>query len=147
MTEWITCQKVRVAMVKEAEIKYEKAGTPKDAAEISRKVIGDADRELILVLCLDAKNQINAVNVAGMGSASCAVVHPREVFKPAILNNSEKIIFVHNHPTGDTTPGKEDRETTDMLKKAGEVLRIPLVDSIIIGDDGTFYSFNDEGEL
>ena len=147
MTEWTTCQKVRVAMVKEADIKYKKASTPKDAVEISRKVIGDADRELILVICLDAKNQINAINVAGMGSVSCAVVHPREIFKPVILSNAERIIFVHNHPTGDTTPGKDDRETTEMLKKAGKVLDIPLIDSLIIGDDGAYYSFANAGEL
>jgi len=147
MTEWTTCQKVRVTMVKEEGIKYEKVSMPKDAAEISKNVIGNTDRELILVLCLDAKSQINAVNVVGMGSLTCAVVHPREVFKPAILSNSEKIILVHNHPTGDTTPGKDDRETTGKLKKAGEVLGIPLIDSLIIGDNGTYYSFANAREL
>jgi DNA repair proteins len=134
-------------MVKEEGIKYEKVSMPKDAAEISRNVIGDTDRELILVLCLDAKSQINAVNVAGIGSLNSAVVHPREIFKPAILGNADKIIFVHNHPTGDTTPGEEDRKATAMLKKAGEVLNIPLIDSLIIGDNGTYYSFANEKEL
>ena len=141
------CQKVRIAMVKEESIEYDRVKFPYDAVEISRKVIGDADRELILVLCLDGKNQINAVNVAGMGSLNGATVHPREIFKPAILANSNSIIFVHNHPSGDVEPSEEDRRTTDRLKDAGEILGIPLIDSLIIGDPGKFYSFNGEGEL
>ena len=141
------CQKVRIAMVKEEGITYESVKFPHDAVEISRKVIGDADRELVLVLCLDGKNQINAVNVAGMGSLSGATVHPREVFKPAILANSNAIIFVHNHPSGNVTPSEEDRRTTDRLKDAGEVLGIPLIDSLIIGDGEAFYSFQGEGAL
>ena len=147
MSEWQICQRVRISMVKEEGIKYEAVRMPNDAVDISRRVIGDSDRELVVVLCLDAKNQINAVNIAGMGSLNNAVVHPREIYKPAILSNASGIIFVHNHPSGDVKPSEDDRKTTERIKKAGDILGIPLVDSIVIGDDGAYYSFKSEGEL
>ena len=147
MSEWKICQRVRISMVKEKKMKYEAVSMPTDAVDISKRVIGDSDRELVVVLCLDAKNQINAVNIAGMGSLNNAVVHPREIFKPAILSNASGIIFVHNHPSGDVKPSEDDRKTTERIKKAGDILGIPLVDSIVIGDNGAFYSFKNEGTL
>lgn len=147
MSEWKTCQKVKISMVKEEDMKYEKVKFPSDAVDIARRVIGDADREFVVVMCLSSANDINAVNIAGIGSLSSAIVHPREIFKPAILSNAAHIIFVHNHPGGNAVPSDEDRKATERIKKAGELLDIPLVDSIILGDDGAYYSFNDEGEL
>ena len=76
----------------------------------------------------------------------CPSVHPREVFKQAIVANAAKIIVAHNHPSGDSAPSREDRNVTKMLKDAGEIMGIELVDHIIIGD-GNYYSFSDSGTL
>ena len=147
MSDWKICQRVKISMVKEGDMKYDAVKFPNDAVNIARRVIGNADREMIVVLCLSQSNDINAVNIAGVGSLSSAVVHPREIFKPAILSNAAHIIFVHNHPGGRVVPSEDDKKATNVIKKAGEVLDIPLVDSIIIGDDDAYYSFRNEGEL
>ncbi len=102
------------------------------------------DREQFVVCCLDAKHAIIGVNVVSIGSLTLSIVHPREVFKPAILLNSCAIIAAHNHPSGDSTPSIEDRTLTTRLREAGELLGIRLLDHLVLGED-SFYSFGDEG--
>jgi DNA repair protein RadC len=83
------------------------------------------------------------VNIVSIGSLTLSVVHPREVFKPAILLNACAIIAVHNHPSGDPTPSAEDRTLTTRLRDAGDLLGIRLLDHLILGDDYN-YSFADQ---
>lgn len=138
-----TCNQVRIEMVKEKTVKYkEQISTAERAAGILKTVIGNTDRETAVVLCLDAKNKINAVNIVSVGIVDATLTHPREVFKAAILSNSTGIIFAHNHPSGDTTPSIQDKEITKQLIAAGKILGINLLDSIILGDG--FYSLRDE---
>ena len=113
------------------------------AAEVIKTIIGNTDRETAVVLCLDAKNKINAVNIVSVGTVDATLTHPREVFKAAILSNAVGIIFAHNHPSGDTTPSEEDEKVVKRLIKAGYILGINVLDAIILGDDG-FYSFKEE---
>jgi DNA repair protein RadC len=82
-----------------------------------------------------------------MGSLTASVVHPREVFKAAVLANAATLICGHNHPSGDTVPSQEDRLITTRLVSAGKLLGINVVDHIIIGSAGTYCSFADEGLL
>ena len=102
------------------------------------------DREQFLVCCLDAKNCCIGVNIVSIGTLTLSIVHPREVFKPAILLNAAAIIAVHNHPSGDPTPSPEDQTLTTRLREAGELLGIRLLDHLILGDD-RLYSFADQG--
>jgi len=139
---------VRCKLVKDKTIRY-KCSTPRDvtelAVEIAKRLIGDADREYCLVLSLGTDNTVLNASIVSIGSVSQAIVNPREVFKTAILSNASKIIFVHNHPSGDPTPSGIDYDTVDRLKKAGEILGIQLVDAVIIGDG--YYSFLAHNEL
>ncbi len=115
-----------------------------DAANALRPFFAGLDREQFLVGCLDAKNAIIGVNVVSVGTLTMSVVHPREVFKPAILLNSCAIICAHNHPSGDPSPSPEDRQLTKRLRQGAELLGITLLDHIILGDDRT-HSFADYG--
>jgi DNA repair protein RadC len=128
-----------------SEIKRVK--TPDDAVGILQKYLQGADRENFVVLMLDAKNQVIGINTVSVGSLSSTPVHPREVFKPAILSNAAGIILCHNHPSNDPAPSKDDRKLTEKLKAAGELLGIPVVDHIIITETVKYYSFKANGEL
>ena len=114
------------------------------AAAALRPYFAGLDREQFLVCCLDAKNVSIGVNVVSIGTLTLSLVHPREVFKPAILLNAAAIIAVHNHPSGDPTPSPEDRTLTTRLREAGDLLGIRLLDHLILGDD-RLYSFADQG--
>lgn len=114
------------------------------AAAALRPFFAGLDREQFLVACLDAKHAIIGVNVVSIGSLTLSIVHPREVFKPAILLNAHALIAAHNHPSGDPSPSAEDRTLTARLRQAGELIGIALLDHIILGDD-RLYSFADFG--
>lgn len=114
------------------------------AATILRPLFHGLDREQFLVACLDAKHAIIGVNVVSIGSLTLSIVHPREVFKAAILLNSAALICAHNHPSGDPEPSSEDRVLTARLRQAGDLIGITILDHIILGDDRT-YSFADQG--
>jgi DNA repair protein RadC len=137
---------VSIKMVKESSILYDirKIQAPKDALELGKRFLEESDREQLLVCCLDAKSQPTAINVVSVGNLNNSLVHPREVFKPAILSNSASIILFHNHPTGDPTPSKEDTNITERLKECGAILGIKLIDHIIIGDN-SYYSLKENG--
>ncbi len=109
--------------------------------------MADLDREHALAVCVNAKLQIVSVATVSVGTLTASIVHPREVFKVAILANASAIIFIHNHPSGDPVPSDEDRRITLRLEEAGQLLGIPLLDSIIIGADGRHFSFADDGTL
>jgi len=119
-----------------------KSSSPEAAAKYV-KDMEELDREFGVVLHLDTKNNIVGKEVVSMGSLNAAVVHPREVFKGAILNNSAGIIFVHNHPSGDPAPSQNDLDITRKLKDTGRMTGIELMDSIVIGHDGRFVSLRE----
>lgn len=137
---------VSIKMVREASVLYDirKIGSPKDGVELGKKFLGDADREQLIVCCLDTKNQPTAINVVSVGSLNTSIVHPREVFKPAILSNSASIILFHNHPSGDPEPSKEDISISERIKESGNILGIKLIDHIIIGNN-SYCSLKERG--
>ena len=138
---------VSIKMVKDGSILYEerKVSSPTDAAKIARRFLMDSDREQLIVICLDTKNQPTAINTVSIGSLNSSLVHPREVFKPAILSNSASIIISHNHPSGETCPSSEDISITTRIKEAGKILGIELLDHIIIGSDERYVSIKERG--
>jgi DNA repair protein RadC len=99
-----------------------------------------------LVVPLDTKNRVLGFHVVSVGSLGASLVHPREVFKIAILANAASVILVHNHPSGDPEPSAEDRRVTERLKEAGELVGIPVLDHVVIGD-GRYVSFTDRGRF
>jgi len=106
----------------------------------------DRRKEYFLALLLDGKNRILREVRISEGSLNQSIVHPREVFSPAVRESAAAIILVHNHPSGDPAPSREDREITRRLKDAGELMGVKVLDHIIIGD-GSFVSFTAQGML
>ncbi len=103
-------------------------------------------QEHFKVVLLDRKWQILKDVTVSVGTVDRAIVHPREVFSPAVTNRASGVVVMHNHPSGDCTPSKEDRETTRRLAEAGRILGIVLADHIIYGKD-RYYSFFLEGDM
>ncbi|KPJ53364.1 DNA repair protein RadC [candidate division TA06 bacterium DG_24] len=103
-------------------------------------------KEVFKILLLDARNRMIREETVSEGSLTASIVHPREVFKAAVEESAASVILVHNHPTGDPTPSKEDRAITRQLVKAGEIMNIKVLDHIIVGD-GVYLSFADQGLL
>jgi len=102
-------------------------------------------KEYFITLHLDGKNRIVCMEEVSVGSLNQSIVHPREVFKTALLSSAAAIVLIHNHPSGDPSPSREDREITRRLKEAGDLLGIRVLDHIIIGD--TYMSFVEQGLL
>ena len=95
---------VRCQLVRDHSVSWQhepRFTSPQQAADAARVIMGDTDREQFLVLLLDGKNRISSITTVSIGSLKQSVVHPREVFKPAILANAAAVLLVHNHPTGD----------------------------------------------
>lgn len=141
---------ITVQMVKERRFLYggNRLTTPEQAARAFVEILGNPDREYFVALLVDGKNRISGLHVVSEGTLNQSLVHPREVYKAAILANSAAIILAHNHPTGDVTPSKEDREITRRLKEAGDLLGIRVLDHIIVDtDSGASNSFVEMGLL
>lgn len=138
---------VTIKMVREATMLYDtrKINSPIDAVELGKKFLEDADREQLLLCCLDTKNQPTAMNVVSVGSLNSSIVHPREVFKAAILSNAASVILFHNHPSGEPSPSNEDVRITTRLKECGKLLGIELIDHIIIGEGDRYCSLKEKG--
>jgi DNA repair protein RadC len=101
-------------------------------------------KERFVTLYLDTKNQILKKEVISIGSLNASIVHPREVFKNALELSSASVIMIHNHPSGDPSPSREDIMVTEKLVDGGKLLGIDVLDHIIIGD-GRYVSLKDEG--
>ena len=119
---------------------------PEDVADYATPRLRYENREHMCALLLTAKHHIIAWATISIGSLTASVVHPREVFKPAIVKGAVSIILVHNHPSGDPTPSKEDIEVTARMVQVGKVMDIPVFDHIIVGGD-KFVSLKEKGVI
>ena len=139
---------VSIKMVKESSFLYQTCQilSPSDAYEMIKEQLEGVDREQFIIACLNTKNEPTNITLVSVGSLNKAIVHPREVFKTAILSNAASIMAFHNHPSGDTTPSQQDLQLTNRLYEAGELLGIKLLDHLIIGD-GSFTSLKEKGYL
>ena len=143
-------QVYRLRLVREAQLDYEPITHPlaaeRTVRHIATQLLDGLDREAGLVLALDARNRPIGCHVVSIGTLSASLIHPREVFKFAILANAAALIFAHNHPSGDPTPSKDDIELTRRLVNAGQLLGIEVIDALITGYD-TLLSFKERGLL
>lgn len=137
---------VSLKMFKDQSVLYSprKVTSPEDIINLLEQFLANKDREEFIVVCLDIKNQPSCINICSIGSLNSAIVHPREVFKTAILSNSASIIIAHNHPSGDPSPSPEDISITKRLKESGILLGIQLLDHIIIGQKNKYISLKEE---
>ena len=119
--------------------------TPEDVARAIRGFIGDDKREYFLVLHLNTRHYVETIHVISIGSLDCSIVHPREVFRLAVMNATARIMLAHNHPSGNQEPSEDDMDITRRLDQAGELLGITVLDHIIVGTG--CYSFKENGKL
>ncbi len=119
-----------------SEVRY---SSPHLLADLFREE-ARADRECFWVIHLNTNHQILERDLVSVGTVRAALVHPREVFKKAILNGANGIITMHNHPSGSLTPSAEDLEMWRRLDQAGEIIGIKVFDHLIITPSGNFYS-------
>jgi DNA repair protein RadC len=121
-----------------------KVCSPKDVYTLMYPKMREQKKEKFITLCLDTKNQILREEVVSIGSLNASIVHPREVFKSALMESSASVIMVHNHPSGDPSPSREDIMVTEKMVEGGKILGIDVLDHIIIGE-GRYVSLKDEG--
>ena len=120
--------------------------SPSDIAQYMMSRLRYEKNEKFYAIFLNTKNRIIRVKQISVGSLTSSVVHPRSVFNAAITSNSCSFIVAHNHPSGDPYPSTEDRNLTRALEEGGNVLGIPLIDHVVIGD-GRYYSFKEHGDI
>jgi len=133
----------RISTLKLEKIKI---SSPGDAAMFLMEEMRYYKKEYFKIILLDTKNNIKKISEISVGSLNSSIVHPREVFSEAVANSAASVILVHNHPSGESEPSREDISLTNRLNECGKILGIKILDHIIIGD-GVFYSFKEEGLL
>ena len=120
--------------------------SPRDGANFLMGKLRNQTHETFIAVYLDTKNRVMAVRQISEGSLTCAVVHPREVYAPAVVLHAAAILVAHNHPSGDPRPSDEDKELTRALSRSGDLLGIQFLDHVVIGD-GRYYSFKEHHEI
>lgn len=115
--------------------KTEKIEGPEDAARYMMPMLRYEQKEHFLVMLLDVRNRVIATSTISVGGLTSSIAHPREVFREAIRHSAAALILVHNHPSGDPSPSREDIQLTRQMMKAGEVMGIPVLDHIILAND------------
>ncbi len=116
--------------------------SPRRVHELVAVELRGLERERFLVLLLDGKHRLKRREVVSEGTLTTSLVHPREVFRPAVRESAAAVVVVHNHPSGDPEPSLEDVEVTRRLIEAGRLLGIPLLDHVVVGD-GRFASLRE----
>ena len=148
----VTAARIQAALVlgrRAVEVVRELPGPylgARDVFEYLRPRVAHSEKETFYVLLLDSKNKLIREEVVSVGTLTASLVHPREVFCPAVREAAAAIIVAHNHPSGDATPSAEDLEVTARLRKAGELIGIPLLDHVIIGA-GRYVSLAERGRM
>lgn len=152
MREMITEQKLMI--VRETAAETTRTRTPADIAglwesEIKKSAWYQEDKECCVVFFLNSKNYMTGYNLVSLGTLDASLVHPREVFRPAIIGGAAAIVLAHNHPSGDPMPSMEDIRITKQMVEVGKIVDIKCLDHVVIGKAGIdgkgFYSMRESG--
>ena len=122
-------------------------GTPAVAAALFMQLLGDEAVEVFGMFCLSTKLRVIAYHEVSRGALNSTTVEPRDVFKAALLANAASVVVGHNHPSGDPNPSPEDGDLTRRLVAAGTIVGVPVLDHIIVGHGGRFFSFKQAGAI
>jgi DNA repair protein RadC len=146
---------IRINRVNETPNTSEKMDRPKGAYDYWKNIISkaswfDAEKECFVVLLLNTRHKPIAHSLVSVGLLNECMAHPREIFRPAIAAGAYALICMHNHPSGDPQPSEPDRRITRRLVEAGTLLQMPVVDHVIIGEEGIgesspYFSFREAG--
>lgn len=141
-------EQVAIRMVEQPPLySNEPMNNPDVAIRVMNEFLSQMDRELFCIVNLQADLTPINMNIVSVGSLNEALINPREIFKSAILSNAHSMMLIHNHPSGNLTPSTSDIQTTARMQELGELMGISLVDHIITGRNGNYYSFRDKGEF
>jgi DNA repair protein RadC len=135
---------IRVPLVQESDANAPKPSNAAEVAALCQDLKGLA-QECFIVITMNNKNVVINKHMVSLGSLTESLVHPRDVFRYAILDNAASIVIVHNHPSGDTTPSRADRQLTARLKECAEIMGFRMLDHVIIGNN--YHSFAECGAL
>jgi DNA repair protein RadC len=119
---------------------------PADVFQHFHPRLRHASQERFFVVLLDGRHRVIRHELVSQGTLTASLVHPREVFRPALREAAAAVVLVHNHPSGDPTPSREDREVTGRLARAGELLGVPVVDHVVVAERG-YSSLRESGEI
>jgi len=141
----------KIHMIREVAIRYvgsrrrapAKITSPDQVAEYLRRRIRDDAREHFVAIYLDGRHRPIADSIVSIGTATASLVHPREVFQPAIALGACALVIGHNHPSGDPTPSAEDLEVTKRLAEAGRILGVALLDHVVWARYGAFHAIRE----
>ncbi len=139
-------------MVVKQRVPKEAVKNPETVAKVLRSLLEaesvvDQDKEHFWTIGVNTKNMVKYVELVALGTIDSALVHPREVFRLAVIEAAASLILAHNHPSGDTCPSDEDIKITQRLVEAGRILGIEVLDHVVVGGEGDFYSFKSCGCL
>lgn len=141
-------EQVAIRMVEQPPLySNEPMNNPDVAIRVMNEFLSQMDRELFCIVNLQADLTPINMNIVSVGSLNEALINPREIFKSAILSNAHSMMLIHNHSSGNLTPSTSDIQTTARMQELGELMGISLVDHIITGRNGNYYSFRDKGEF
>ncbi len=121
--------------------------SPIDAVRLALPMLLDKNKEHFIAFYLSCRSTVNKAEIVSIGTLNANLVHPREVFRPALISRAASIVVLHNHPSGDTSPSEADIEVTQRLKQAGKIFGIEVVDHVIFDSNERYYSFRDKGEI
>lgn len=140
---------VKIRVVKEKDLPYgkERVCNSELVVKLANQIVEGADREYVMVLSVDSQSKPVAIEVVAIGTLTEAKISGREVLKHMVANSAAAAILLHNHPSGNPIPSKEDYIMTSKLQQAAELLDIQLLDHIIIGDEGHYYSMSENGDI
>lgn len=138
--------KVSVRLVKDSPLLSDrKILSPEDAIHLLSDMLIECDREVLCVINLKADGSPINCSIVSVGGLSASIAHPREILKSSILSNAANMIIAHNHPSGDLSPSQEDIMVTDRMAKLCNLVGIPLLDHVIVGNDGSrYFSFKEK---
>lgn len=136
-------------LIKESSHKYHRTiSAVSDAVKLSIDLgFASFSDEVFGIFCLNTKGALAGFHEVSHGTLNSASVHPRDVFKRALINNAASVILIHNHPSGDPTPSAEDIFVTKRLSEIGELFGIPIIDHIIIGENSSYYSLKSNNDM
>ena len=142
--------KYRLTLVRDEAYTYEAKVTGPDVLARNIQTIfslEDNPEEVFVLLAFDTKNNIIGAFEVSHGTVNQTLVHPRDIFKRLLLVNALAFALGHNHPSGSTTPSREDLQLTERLRDASELMGIKLLDHIVLGDEGRYYSLKEHGDF
>ena len=137
---------IRLEVVRESS-KPLQVCSPKEILDIIRERLGKTDREFLIAVFLSNANTVNSIQEVSIGTLDRALFSAREILKAAVISNSQSIIMLHSHPSGSIIPSREDIRATHVVKAAARLFSITLLDHLVVGSDGKYYSFKESGKL